>query len=219
MVPAAAPTLFALSTTQLLEDLGYLGVFALMLAETLFPPIPSEAILPLSGYLAQQGELGLPGVLLASTAGALLGATVLYELARRGGRPFALRFARVARLDESRLDAAERWFARRGLWVVLLGRCVPGIRSVVALPAGTLRMSRGLYLLTSLIGTLLWNALLIGAGYLLGAEWESVSGVIGALSKPLLAVVVVAGAAWLLRIGLRDRRARPASHPASDESS
>jgi membrane protein DedA with SNARE-associated domain len=216
--PFAAP-LFAVSTTQLIEDLGYLGVFALMLAETLFPPIPSEAILPLSGYLAERGELGLPGLLLASTAGALLGATILYELARRGGRPFALRFTRLVRLDEKRLDDAERWFARRGLWVVLLGRCVPGVRSLVALPAGVLRMSRGLYLLTSLIGTLLWNVLLIGAGYLLGARWEDVSGVIGALSKPLLAVVAIAGGAWLLRIALRDRRGRPAPRPAPDEGS
>lgn len=202
MVP---DTVLALSTTQLLEDLGYLGVFALMFAETLFPPIPSEAILPLAGYLVERGELGLPGVLLASTAGAMVGATILYELARRGGRPFALRFARVARIDPVRLDDAERWFARRGAWVVLLGRCVPGVRSLVALPAGVLHMSRGLYLGASLVGTVMWNALLIGVGYLLGAEWDRAAEAIGALSKPLLAVVLVAGGAWLVRARLRDR--------------
>lgn len=202
-----APVL-ALSTTQLLEDLGYLGVLALMFAETLFPPIPSEAILPLSGYLIERGDLGWPGVLLASTAGAMLGAVLLYEMARRGGRPFALRFARMARIDEARLDAAERWFARRGAWVVLLGRCVPGVRSLVALPAGTLQMSRGLYLGASLVGTLVWNALLIGAGYVLGAEWDRAAGTIGSLSKPLLAVVVLAAGAWLLRLWARDRRGR-----------
>jgi membrane protein DedA with SNARE-associated domain len=148
-------TVLALSTTQLLEDLGTLGVFVLMFAETLFPPIPSEAILPLAGYLVEQGDLGFTGVLLASTAGAMLGASVLYELARRGGRPFALRFAKVARIDEARLDATERWFARRGVWVVLLGRCVPGVRSLVALPAGVLQMRRGVYLAASLAGTLM----------------------------------------------------------------
>jgi membrane protein DedA with SNARE-associated domain len=199
-----APVL-ALSTTQLLEDLGYLGVFALMFAETLFPPIPSEAILPLSGYLVERGELSFAGVMLASTAGAMLGAVLLYELSRRGGRPFAERFARMARIDPGRLDDAEGWFARRGTWVVLLGRCVPGVRSLVALPAGTLRMSRGLYLGASLIGTLVWNALLVGIGYALGAEWDRAANTIGSLSKPLLAVVLVAAAAWVLRLRLRDR--------------
>ncbi|WP_445149651.1 DedA family protein [Baekduia sp. Peel2402] len=206
MIETVVPdTMLALSTTQLLEDLGYLGVFALMFAETLFPPIPSEAILPLSGYLIERGDLGWPGVLLASTAGAMLGATILYEMARRGGRPFALRFARIARIDEARLDDAERWFARRGAWVVLLGRCVPGVRSLIALPAGTLQMSRGLYLGASLIGTLVWNALLIGIGYLLGAEWDRAADTIGSLSKPLLGIVLVAGGAWVLRLRLRDR--------------
>jgi membrane protein DedA with SNARE-associated domain len=202
----APDTVLALSTTQLLEDLGYLGVFALMFAETLFPPIPSEAILPLAGYLVEQGDLGFPGVLLASTAGAMLGASVLYELARRGGRPFALRFARVARIDEARLDATERWFARRGVWVVLLGRCVPGVRSLIALPAGVLQMSRGVYLAASLAGTLMWNALLIGAGYVLGAEWDRAADAIGALSKPLLALVVLAACAALVFAQLRSRR-------------
>lgn len=199
-----APVL-ALSTTQLLEDLGYLGVFALMFAETLFPPIPSEAILPLSGYLVERGELGFLGVMVASTAGAMLGAVLLYEMARKGGRPFALRFARMARIDEGRLDDAERWFARRGAWVVLVGRCIPGVRSLVALPAGTLKMSRGLYLATSLIGTLAWNALLVSVGYALGAEWDRAADTIGSLSKPLLAVLVVAAGAWVLRARLRDR--------------
>jgi membrane protein DedA with SNARE-associated domain len=202
-------TMLALSTHQLLQELGYAGVALLMFAETLFPPIPSEAILPLSGYLVEQGELTFAGVLLASTAGAMLGAVLLYELARRGGRPFAHRFLRVARIDVARMDDAERWFARRGPLVVLVGRCIPGIRSLIALPAGVLQMSRGVYLATSLAGTLLWNALLIGAGWALGAEWDQASDTIGALSKPLFAVAAVAGLAglgWLLR-----QRSRAAS--------
>lgn len=195
----------ALSATQLLHDLGYLGVLVLMFAETLFPPIPSEAILPLAGYLVEQGELTFPGVLAASTAGAMTGSVVLYELARRGGRPFALRFARVARIDPERLEAAERWFARRGIAVVLIGRCVPGIRSLVALPAGTLRMARGTYLAASLVGTLVWNALLIGLGWLLGAEWEQAAETIGSASTPLVALALLAACAWGARLVLRDR--------------
>ena len=125
-----------------------------MLVETVFPPIPSEAVLPLAGYLVERGEFAFVAVLLASTAGSVLGAVLLYEAARRGGRPFALRFLRFARLEESRLEEAERWFARRGALIVLLGRCVPGMRSLVSLPAGLLRMPRWEYLLFTLLGSL-----------------------------------------------------------------
>ena len=189
----------------LLEELGYAGIALLMFGETLFPPIPSEAILPLAGYLVERGELGFAGVLAAGTLGAMTGAVVLYELARRGGQPFALRFLKLARMDEERLAQAERWFVRRGALVVFAGRCVPGVRSLIALPAGVLKMPRGLYLLASLLGTLLWNSLLIGVGYVLGAEWERAAEAIGSVSKPLLFVLFAAVGVWLLRRRLRKR--------------
>ncbi len=198
----------------LIEQTGYLGVAFLMFAETVFPPIPSEAILPLAGYLAERGELHPLLVLLTSTAGSVLGAVVLYEAARHGGRPFADRFVRRAHIDPARLDEAEAWFARRGVWVVLLGRCIPGVRSVVSLPAGLLRMPRLTYIALTLVGSLAWNTLLVGAGYLLGTQWERVSDVIGPLSTPLLAVAVLALAggltwAWLRSSAARRRRAAP----------
>jgi membrane protein DedA with SNARE-associated domain len=189
---------FALSPTQVLVDLGYAGLALLMLAETIFPPIPSEAVLPLAGYLVFQGELGFLPALATSTAGSLAGAIVLAELARRGGRPFAERFVRFARQDPKQLDRAEEWFERRGSWVVLFGRFVPGVRSLVALPAGLLRMPRGRYIALTLLGSAIWNATLIGAGYILGEEWERVSDVIGPLSVPILAVVVLAVAGWFV---------------------
>jgi membrane protein DedA with SNARE-associated domain len=177
-----------------------------MVVENLFPPIPSEAILPLAGYLVAQGELGLPGVLAASTAGSVLGSVVLYELARYGGRPFAAGFLRFARQDPKRLDQAEAWFARRGAIVVLVGRCVPGVRSLVALPAGALRMDRRLYVLLTVVGTLVWNGVLVGAGWLLGNEWERVADVVGVASKPILVALAVAAAAAF--VWHRRRRAR-----------
>ena len=137
-----AVTVFGLSLSKVLRDLGYAGLALLMLAETVFPPIPSEAVLPLAGYLVERGEFYYVLVLLTSTAGSVLGAMVLYEAARRGGRPFAERFLRFAHLQPEKLDDAERWFARRGALIVLLGRCVPGMRSLVSLPAGLLRMPR-----------------------------------------------------------------------------
>jgi membrane protein DedA with SNARE-associated domain len=199
-------TAFGLSLSQILRDLGYAGLALLMFTETLFPPIPSEAVLPLAGFLVEQGEFGFVAVLVVSTAGSVLGAVVLYEAARRGGRPFAGRFLRVARLDPAKLEDAERWFARRGRIVVLVGRCIPGVRSLVSLPAGLLRMPRWEYLLFTFIGSAVWNTLLVGAGYALGSQWERVSEVVGPLSKPLLAVVVAGVAALLLWRGLRARR-------------
>jgi membrane protein DedA with SNARE-associated domain len=168
-----------------------------MLAETVFPPIPSEAVLPLAGYLVEQGELGFVAVLATSTAGSVIGAMVLYEAARRGGRPFALRFARFAHLDPAKLDEAEAWFAKRGPLVVLLGRCVPGVRSLISLPAGVLRMPRWEYILFTTIGSLVWNAVLVGAGYALGTQWERVSHAVGSVSTPLLIVAGIAAAAGL----------------------
>ncbi|WP_210491405.1 DedA family protein [Patulibacter sp. SYSU D01012] len=189
----------ALSFTEALRELGYAGVALLMLLETVFPPIPSEAVLPLAGYFVERGDFSFPLVLLAATAGSVLGAVALYEAARWGGRPFVERFARRARLDPAQLDRAERWFARRGPIVVLVARCIPGVRSVVSLPAGLFKMPRAQYLLWTLIGSALWNFLLIGAGYLLGAEWENVGAAVGPISKPAVGVVVLVALFFLVR--------------------
>ena len=202
-MPAAAT--LGLSISQILRDAGYAGLALLMLAETVFPPIPSEAVLPLAGYLVERGDLNFVGVLATSTAGSVVGAMILYEAARRGGRPFAERFLRFGRLEPEQLDRAEQWFARRGPLVVLLGRCVPGVRSLVSLPAGVLKMPRWEYLLFTLIGSAVWNTILVSAGYLLGSQWERVSEVIGPVSTPLLIAVGVGAAGFLLWRGLRGR--------------
>jgi membrane protein DedA with SNARE-associated domain len=203
-----AVTLLGLSLSQVLRDLGYAGLALLMLAETVFPPIPSEAVLPLAGYLVERGDFNYVLVLLTSTAGSVLGAMLLYEAARHGGRPFAERFLRFAHLQPEKLDEAERWFARRGALIVLLGRCVPGMRSLVSLPAGLLRMPRLQYLGLTLLGSAIWNTVLVTIGYLLGSQWERVADVIGPISKPLVAVVVVGVGGWLLWHGLKARRTR-----------
>lgn len=200
--------MFALSLSDVLHDLGYVGLLLLMIAETVFPPIPSEVVLPLAGYLVESGDFTFLGALVVSTMGSLIGAIVLEEAARHGGRPFAERFIRFARVDPAKLDQAERWFRRRGWLMVLGGRCVPGVRSVVALPAGVLRMPRAEYIVLTLIGSTVWNALLIGAGYALGTQWERVADVIGAVSTPLLIALAVAAGGVLMWRALRRRHAR-----------
>ncbi len=179
------------TVSQVIRDLGLLGLVVLMFVENVFPPIPSEVVLPLAGFFVARGELSFVGVLLASTLGSVLGSIFLYELARYGGRPFVLRYGSLLRVGPEELDRADAWFERRGPIIVLVGRCIPGVRSLVSLPAGTLKMSRLSYILLTLVGTLIWNTALIGAGWVLGEEWERVSGVVGAAGTPLLAVLLL----------------------------
>src|SRR5262245_56318631 len=128
---------------DVLTELGYAGLVVLMAVEHIFPPIPSELVLPLAGFEVGRGNLDLVGALVASTAGSVIGASVLYLLARRGGRPAVLRARRLLRIGEEDLERAERRFRRHSAWMVVLGRMVPGIRSLVSLPPGLLRMPFG----------------------------------------------------------------------------
>jgi membrane protein DedA with SNARE-associated domain len=115
---------------------GYPALAGLILAENLFPPIPSELILPLAGYYVGQGEMAFVLAVLAATIGSLAGALLLYSIARFGGRRLVLKLGKVLRVKERDLDRSDEWFDRHGGWVVLFGRLVPGARSLVSIPAG-----------------------------------------------------------------------------------
>jgi membrane protein DedA with SNARE-associated domain len=187
-----------------LSAFGYPGLAALLLIENLFPPIPSELILPLAGFLVDRGEMGFLPALLAATAGSLLGAYVLYALGLWGGRPLVLRYGRWLRVKGGDLDRAEGWFHKYGDWVVLFARMVPGARSVVSIPAGTLRMPLLRFTLLTSLGSTIWNALLIGAGWFLGDNWQQITNVVGSASNVVLVALVVAtvvAATWWWRRG------------------
>jgi len=178
---------------QVVQSFGLWGVAALMLLENLFPPIPSELVLPLTGFFASRGDLpGFVPALLAATLGSLLGAFVLYALGRRGGLPLVMRYGGVLRLKEADLDRADGWFDRYGVWVVFFGRMVPGVRSIVSVPAGMSEMPLGRFALLTASGSAVWNALLIGAGWYLGENWRQVSGPVSSASTVVLAVATVA---------------------------
>ena len=181
---------------------GYPGILAAMVAENLFPPIPSEIVLPLAGYEVSQGSLTFTLTVLVATAGSLIGALILYAIGRFGGRPAVERWGRVLRVTEADLDRAERWFDRWGDWIVLLSRLVPLIRSVVSIPAGIMEMPVLRFAALTTLGSLIWNFLLVGAGYQLGARWEEVSELVGRWSDAMLVIAVVSLAAacvWLWR--------------------
>jgi len=188
---------------DVLAALGSFGLLFLMLAENLFPPIPSEAILPLAGFLVGRGELGGVQAVAAATAGSVLGALILYALGRWGGRAVVLRYGRVLRVTEHDLDRAEGWFDKYGDAVVFFARMVPLARSVVSIPAGMLEMPVLRFTFLTTLGSALWNTLLVGAGWFLGANWERVSAIVGSISNAVLIIAVVAIVAlaiyWLRR--------------------
>ena len=183
---------------------GYPVLAGLILLENLFPPLPSELILPLAGFYVGRGEMSFIPALLASTAGSVIGALILYAIARRGGRPLILRFGKILRVDENDLDRADGWFDRYGSWIVLLGRLVPGARSLVSLPAGLSEMPLGRFVALTAIGSTVWNAALIGAGQALGSNYERVGSVVG----PVSTVVVAVAAVVILILGVMHFRRR-----------
>jgi membrane protein DedA with SNARE-associated domain len=197
------------SAQSAVDQLGALGLFLVMVAEHVFPPIPSELVLPLAGYDVSRGGMSFVTALGASTAGSVVGALVLYVLARLGGRPAVLRLQRLLRVDEPALDRAEERFARRGTWFVLFGRMIPGIRSLVSLPPGLLRMPVSRYVAVTATGSLLWNALLITLGQQLGSRWTDVQAVVAPVATALgVAAVLVGGTLFI--VWRRRRLPRPA---------
>ncbi len=187
---------------DVLGEGGYLVLFAMLVLENLFPPIPSEIVLPFAGALVADGGLGYAGAVLAATAGSVAGALILYAVGRYGGRPLLYRYNRVFRVTDAQLDRADAWFDRRGPLIVLLGRLVPTVRSVVSIPAGASEMPIGRFVLLTTIGSAVWNAALVGAGWALGNNWEEASAVVDQFKTAVIVLVglaVAAGVVWLVR--------------------
>lgn len=207
--------------TDVVESLGYLGVALLVALENVFPPIPSEAVLPLAGFVAGRGDAHLVVMIVAATAGSLVGSWVLYWTTAALGpvrlRRFVTRYGRWVGVREQHLDRAERWFDRRADVAVLLGRCVPLIRSVVSVPAGFRRMPLLRFSVLTVAGSAIWNTALIVAGAVLGERWERTGDVVGIL-QGVVALGVVAGIALVVwRTVLRPRLAAAGDLPPPEE--
>jgi membrane protein DedA with SNARE-associated domain len=156
---------------DLINATGYLGIFLAMLVEGIFTPIPSELIMPFAGYVAYTGELNYFLVILVGSLGAVLGSSVAYILALWLGRPLIDRFGIFFGLDEKKMASAERWFKRWGVWGIFIGHSLPGIRSVISFPAGLSKMDRKKFAIFTFSGAMVWNTVLVTAGYLLGENW------------------------------------------------
>ncbi|MER5498135.1 MULTISPECIES: DedA family protein [unclassified Streptomyces] len=199
---------------DLVDAMGGPGAGLAIALENLFPPLPSEVILPLTGFAAGRGVISLASALLWTTLGSVVGAVALYWLGMLFGRDrMHAIWARLPLVKASDLERTERWFARHGTKAVLLGRMVPIFRSLISVPAGVERMRLPLFVSLTAVGSLLWNTVLVMAGYWLGDRWDLVETYVGVLSKAVLVMVLaaVAGYVWL-RLGARERgRHRDAS--------
>jgi len=180
---------------DVIDRLGYVGVALLVALENLFPPIPSEIVLPFAGFVARDGRATFLGMLLAATLGSVVGAWVLYGIAAWIGpdrlERFIVRYGKWLRLTPEDVAKAERWFDRRAVVAVLVGRCVPLIRSLVSIPAGFRRMPFPRFTLYTALGALVWNTLLVGAGYLLRSRWHDVEPVLDVVQYVVVAVLLV----------------------------
>ncbi|MCP9623528.1 DedA family protein [Nocardia otitidiscaviarum] len=194
---------------DLMEHLGGFGAGLAIALENLFPPLPSEVILPLSGFTASRGRFTLVEVLCWTTLGSVVGALVLYGIGALFGRDrMRAIVARMPLVRLSDVDRAEQWFARHGDKAVFLGRMIPIFRSVISVPAGIERMGLVRFTLLTTAGSLIWNTVFVLAGYQLGENWSSVERYSGVLQKLVIVTVVVAAAVFVVRRLLQVRSVR-----------
>ncbi|MGO4487900.1 DedA family protein [Microbacterium sp. 2RAF4] len=185
---------------DVLTALGDVGVGVLVFLEVLVPPIPSEVILPFAGYLSQSGSLNLGWLIFWSTAASWLGALLLYWLGAAIGMDRAVRMLAATKLvSRSDLERGSEWFVRSGGWTVLVGRMVPGVRSLISIPAGASRMNLVTFSVYTIIGSGLWNALLLGVGAALGTQHEQLEQYLGYLDYAVYSAIAIALVVLIVR--------------------
>ena len=181
--------------TGIVSRLGVVGVGLLALLENVFPPIPSELVMPLAGFVSAQGEMSLVGAIVAGSVGAVLGAIGWYEVGRRVGKErlhrWLDRHGRWLALEGEDVQRASDWFARHGAAAVFFGRLIPGVRTFISVPAGFAEMPRATFLLYTTIGTVGWTAALVMAGRLLGANYRRVEQFVEPATWIVVALVVL----------------------------
>ncbi|MFE7671101.1 DedA family protein [Streptomyces albidoflavus] len=187
--------------TGLMESLGAPGAGIAIALENLFPPIPSEVILPLAGFTAATGQMNLVAVLIWTTVGSVVGALALYWVGALLGRDRTVAIAaKIPLLKVADIEKTEAWFHKHGTKAVFFGRMLPIFRSLISVPAGIERMPLPIFLGLTTLGSAIWNTLFVMAGYLLGDNWESVTEYVSVYSKVVLAVAALA---VLIFLGVR----------------
>ncbi|KFI58943.1 DedA family protein [Bifidobacterium gallicum] len=196
---------------SMMEHVGAVGVALAIMLESVFPPIPSEIVLPLAGFTAAHGDLSLFAAIIWATLGSLLGAWTLYGIARWVGLHRILNAAdRMPGVSRKDVHQANAWFTKYGKWSVMIGRVIPVVRSLISIPAGFNRMNFATFSIFTFLGSLVWNTVLVGAGYLLGDEWCSILGVLNVFEDVIIVVfigvLVFAAVRWVKRVSAEHKR-------------
>ncbi|CAM3136345.1 DedA family protein [Stackebrandtia soli] len=200
----------------LMETMGAPGAGLAIALENLFPPLPSEVILPLAGFTASRGNMSLFDAILWTTAGSVAGAIALYYVGFVFGRERIIAIAtKLPLVKVSDIEKTEAWFAKHGVKAVFFGRMIPIFRSLISIPAGLERMKLPVFLLFTTLGSLIWNTIFIVAGYRLGAHWEVVEEYVGVYSKAIVIIVLLAVALFVV---LRIRSLRRDKNNGGDSS-
>ncbi|MEM8853122.1 MAG: DedA family protein [Pseudomonadota bacterium] len=181
--------------TGLVEDGGYVGVFLLMFLENVFPPIPSELIMPLAGFVAARGDISFLGVIVAGTLGSLLGTSLWFALGMMVGigriKRLAARHGRWLTMSPDDVTRAQEVFARYGVFAIFFGRLIPAIRTLISVPAGLAQMKLPIFLFWTALGTSVWTTALASAGYLLESQYALIEGQINTVSNVILVLVLI----------------------------
>ena len=164
--------------TSLVSTYGYFGIFVAAFAETMFPPIPSELIFPLAGFVGFKSNFTYFETFLMASSGAMgatIGAIVIYLVSFKIGRIAIVKLGKYVFVNEKKIESAERWFEKYGVYAVFLGRMAPGVRELISVPAGIARMPFAKFVTFTFFGSLIWSVILVFLGYFLGDSWESLS--------------------------------------------
>lgn len=186
---------------SIMNAYGYLGVFLLIMIENVFPPIPSEVILLFGGFMTTYSKLSIVGMIVASTLGSLFGAIVLYYIGKlfnkdRLKKIISGKLGKILRLKASDIDKADNWFDNKGSKTVFFCRFVPLIRSLISIPAGMSEMPVLKFIIYTVVGSLIWNAVLIIVGNIVGENWTSILNILDTYSHVvviLLAIIFIVG--------------------------
>jgi membrane protein DedA with SNARE-associated domain len=188
---------------SLMESMGYFGVLLLMIVENVFPPIPSEFIMPLAGFTSARGNLNFIGVVVAGTAGSVIGGLPLFYLGKYVGEERLKQWADAhgawLTVSADDIEKVDRWFDRHGTKAVFIGRMVPGIRSLISIPAGISGMNIGTFVVYTAAGSALWAGMLAYLGRLLGENYEMVNTYLGPIGVGVIVALVLAFVVWVWR--------------------
>ncbi len=193
---------------DVVESLGYPGLFVLVMLESTLVPVPSTLVFPFAGFLAAKGVFSLPAVLAINSLGALAGSAVGYWMGAAGGKPLLLKYGKYVLIRQKDIETTETWFSKHGRATVFIARFVPVVRHIISLPAGIARMPLVPFFVQTFLGASLWGGFLIVLGYYMGEHWDTVANKIKRFDLVIGVTIVIAVLVFAVRFFVKRRRER-----------